>query len=185
LPDVTRRIDEDFRSDAAAQPVARPVTGTVARGAAVGAPGTSRGADDREGPPSSSTAKWTPHVHGVAPEGGARGRAPRPRFSATLALWASGAPCEDQPSITGPDELRDSLLCQVGSLDHIPRSGVASHEIGSLGLEHRLAFMLSLVDGVSTVAEVVDVCGLDELEALALLADLGEQGLVAFFRPRA
>lgn len=167
MPDVTRRIDEDFRSDATAEPVARPVTGTVARAAAP-----------------SPTAKWTPHVHGVAPEGGVHGRAPRPRFPATLALWASGAPGDDQPAITGPDELREGFLCQVGSLDHIPRSGVASHEIGSLGLEHRLAFMLSLVDGVSTVAEVVDACGLDELEALAILADLGEQGLVAFFRPR-
>jgi hypothetical protein len=141
--------------------------------------------DERHEPPPSATAKWTPHVHGVAPEGGLHGRAPRPRFSATLALWASGAPLpEDQPTFSGPDEVRDSLLCQVGSLDHIPRTGVASHEIASLGLELRPSFMLSLIDGVSTVGEVIDGCGLEELDSLAILADLGEQGLVAFFRPR-
>ncbi len=140
-------------------------------------------------PDSGSTARWSPNVRGAAPDVDARGRAPRPRFSATLALWApepeAGEPVADtEPLVSSLDELRESHLCQVGSLEHIPRSGVASHEIGSLGLEHRLSFMLSLVDGTSSVAEILETCGLDELDALGLLAQLEEQGLAAFFKPR-
>jgi predicted transcriptional regulator len=46
--------------------------------------------------------------------------------------------------------------------------------------EHRAGFLLSLVDGVSTLEAIVDACGMPKLEALRILNELTQRGIVAF-----
>ncbi len=82
------------------------------------------------------------------------------------------------PAALGRSHLRQLHLDQLGGLDHVASSSVASHEIPSMGLDHREAFILSLVDGVSTIGELVDACGMDEADALALLCELVDRELV-------
>jgi hypothetical protein len=55
----------------------------------------------------------------------------------------------------------------------LDRAGVAA-----LSLDHRAGFLLSLIDGTYTVQELLDVCGMPQMDALTLLYDLGERGVV-------
>jgi len=49
-----------------------------------------------------------------------------------------------------------------------------------MGLDHREGFILSLVDGVSTIGDIVAGCGMDELDALTVLDELQDRGLIVF-----
>ncbi len=55
----------------------------------------------------------------------------------------------------------------------LDRAGVAA-----LSLDHKAGFLLSLIDGSSTVQELLDVCGMSQMDALALLYELGERGVI-------
>jgi hypothetical protein len=53
-----------------------------------------------------------------------------------------------------------------------------AREIPTLALDHRAGFVLSQIDGVSTIEMLIDVCGMDRLELLRILGGLVEQGVV-------
>jgi hypothetical protein len=80
------------------------------------------------------------------------------------------------------DNCRHRLLAlyssKIGDLDAVPVPAMADTELRWLGLDHRSGFLLSRVDGVSTVEEVLDVCGMPRLEALKTLVDLLDQGAI-------
>jgi hypothetical protein len=67
---------------------------------------------------------------------------------------------------------------KIGSTDHVITQTIDSSQVRWLGLDHRSGFLLSRIDGVSTVEEVLDVCGMPRLEALKTLADLLERGAI-------
>jgi hypothetical protein len=67
---------------------------------------------------------------------------------------------------------------KIGNLDAIPVPALGDAELRWLGLDHRSGFLLSRVDGVSTVEEVLDICGMPRLEALKTLVDLLERGAI-------
>jgi hypothetical protein len=50
----------------------------------------------------------------------------------------------------------------------------------AMSLDHREAFLLSLIDGVSTIEEIVDMSGMSQLDALCLLHQMSERGLLVF-----
>jgi hypothetical protein len=60
------------------------------------------------------------------------------------------------------------------ALDHkrVPSVALLRDEIERLGLDHRQGFLLSLVDGASTVEMILDICGMPEDEAIATFRDL-------------
>lgn len=80
------------------------------------------------------------------------------------------------------DNCRRRLLSlyssKIGNLQAIPVPALTDTELRWLGLDHRSGFLLSRVDGVSSVEEVLDVCGMPRLEALKSLVDLIERGAV-------
>ena len=51
-------------------------------------------------------------------------------------------------------------------------------EIQGLSLDHRSGFLISLIDGVATLDEVLDMSGMLPLDALRLLYEMREQGVV-------
>jgi hypothetical protein len=57
---------------------------------------------------------------------------------------------------------------------------VPDAEVRWLGLDHRAGFLLSRIDGVATVDELVDVSGMGRLEALKILAELLEAKAIRF-----
>lgn len=81
---------------------------------------------------------------------------------------------------------RDHLIMfyrsHLGAPSRVPTVAVDSAEVRWLGLDHRAAFLLSRVDGQHTVAELVDVSGMAELEALKTLVELLDVGAVRFDR---
>jgi hypothetical protein len=67
---------------------------------------------------------------------------------------------------------------KIGNLGAVPVPALGDAELRWLGLDHRSGFLLSRVDGVSTVEEVLDICGMPRLEALKTLVDLLDRGAI-------
>jgi hypothetical protein len=71
---------------------------------------------------------------------------------------------------------------KVGATNRIVSVALSESQLRWLGLDHRSGFLLSRVDGVSTVEELLDICGMPRLEALKTLADLLERGAIRLER---
>lgn len=67
---------------------------------------------------------------------------------------------------------------KIGKLDRVVVLALGDSQLRWLGLDHRSGFLLSRVDGFSTLEELLDVCGMPRLEALKTLADLLERGAI-------
>ena len=72
---------------------------------------------------------------------------------------------------------------RLGSLEQRLRVSVAPDQIRWLSLDHRAGFLLSLVDGRSSVEEVLDASGMPRFEALRILVHLLDQRVVALQSP--
>jgi hypothetical protein len=70
------------------------------------------------------------------------------------------------------------------ALADVPQVVVAGHEWAKLPLDPRRAYLLSLIDGMLSIGDVLDVCGLRRGEAIAMLAGLIQSGVVVVGRPR-
>lgn len=75
-------------------------------------------------------------------------------------------------------QLTQLYASKLGDLGRVPVHVLDEPELRWLGLDHRAAFLLSRIDGASTIDEVLDVCGMPRLEALKTLVDLFERGAV-------
>jgi hypothetical protein len=69
---------------------------------------------------------------------------------------------------------------KIGRLDRVVVQAMSDSQLRWLGLDHRSGFLLSRVDGVCSLEELLDVCGMPRLEALKTLADLLERGAIRF-----
>jgi hypothetical protein len=57
---------------------------------------------------------------------------------------------------------------------------MASESLKRLPLDHRAGFVISLMDGSIDLDTVIDLCGMEREEALDLVRDLYESGVVVF-----
>lgn len=71
-------------------------------------------------------------------------------------------------------------LSRLGGASRVPRVGVDGSEVRWLGLDHRAGFLLSRVDGASTIDELVDLSGMARHEALKILVELMDAGALKF-----
>ncbi len=69
-------------------------------------------------------------------------------------------------------------LRRLGSLSRTPKLAVAPSALSKLNLDHRAGFLLSQADGMMTFEDIIEVCGMPRLEAVTLLADLLEGGVL-------
>jgi hypothetical protein len=60
----------------------------------------------------------------------------------------------------------------------VPRLTVAQEDLVQLKLDHRAGFLVSLLDGVSTIEMIVDVAGMPQEEALSALQALYLRGII-------
>jgi hypothetical protein len=67
---------------------------------------------------------------------------------------------------------------KLGRLDRIVTVALGDSQLRWLGLDHRSGFLLSRIDGQSTVDELLDICGMPRLEGLKTLAYLLERGAI-------
>jgi hypothetical protein len=79
--------------------------------------------------------------------------------------------------------LADKYLSSLGGRNVVPRVRMTSEEIRWLALDHRAGFLLSFVDGATTVEEVLDVSSMPELDALRILFELRTQGVIDIPEP--
>jgi hypothetical protein len=80
------------------------------------------------------------------------------------------------PAVTGAPSSFDVSLASV------PLVVVAPEELLALPLDARFGFLLSLIDGASTVEDVLDVIGLERGEAIEMIADLVQRGVIVLRR---
>jgi hypothetical protein len=52
-------------------------------------------------------------------------------------------------------------------------------ELRALAVDHRAAFLLAQIDGISTVEMILDVSGMARVDALRFLNGFVEQGIIA------
>ncbi len=104
----------------------------------------------------------------------------------TGALVIAESVLEIDPS--DPEALRYAESCRkvltqmyaarLGALDRVVEVAVPADQIRWLSLDHRAGFLLSLVDGISTVEEILDISGMSKLEALRIMYALLEQRVI-------
>ena len=68
--------------------------------------------------------------------------------------------------------LETRYTTRIGSLDYVFNLAVPVSKVKWLGLDPQAAFLLSLVDGQTTVAEVLDICQMSRLQALRVFTEL-------------
>lgn len=76
--------------------------------------------------------------------------------------------------------LRKMYSARLGPLDRVPTVMVARDQLRWLSIDHRAGFVLSLIDGVSSLEMILDVTGMPELDALRILSELAQQRIIAF-----
>lgn len=75
---------------------------------------------------------------------------------------------------TSRRRLEARYTTRIGSLDYIFNLAVPEAKVKWLGLDPQAAFLLSLVDGQTSVAEVLQACSMEHLEALRVFTELLE-----------
>jgi hypothetical protein len=77
------------------------------------------------------------------------------------------------------DVLTQMYSARLGALTQRVQVAVPNDQIRWLSLDHRAGFVLSLIDGSSTVEEVLDISGMNRLDALRILYTLFDQRVIA------
>jgi len=75
---------------------------------------------------------------------------------------------------TSRARLETRYTTRIGSLEYVFNLAVPAAKVKWLGLDPQAAFLLSLVDGQTSVAEVLDLCQMGKLEALRVFTELLE-----------
>jgi hypothetical protein len=76
--------------------------------------------------------------------------------------------------------LESMYTARIGPLDRVPLVVVPRTQMRWLSMDHRAGFILSLIDGQSSVEMILDVSGMPKLDALRILHELVQQKIVAF-----
>jgi hypothetical protein len=58
----------------------------------------------------------------------------------------------------------------VGSLEQVPVLAISEGVLASQGFDHRVGFLLSLIDGVVSIEALLDIAGMPRFEAMRILA---------------
>jgi len=75
---------------------------------------------------------------------------------------------------TSRQRLEARYVTRIGSLDYVFNLAVPAAQVKWLGLDPQAAFLLSLVDGQTTVDQVLEACQTRRLEALRVFTELLE-----------
>ena len=81
-----------------------------------------------------------------------------------------------------PEPISHSVIVATGNLPIIamqtPRLLIDAREISTLPIDPRGAFMLTLVDGIQSLEEILDTCAMPQAEALDLIDKLRLMGVI-------
>lgn len=71
---------------------------------------------------------------------------------------------------------------RLGSPDRPVKMLIAEDQLRWLSVDHRAGFVLSLIDGQATLEQILDIAGMPRLDALRILAELSERGVIEVVR---
>jgi hypothetical protein len=95
-----------------------------------------------------------------------------------------GEPPGDAEALRCAEECRGVLVkmytARIGPLDKVPIVLVPKNQLRWLSIDHRAGFVLSHIDGVSSLEMVLDVSGMLPLDCLRILYELVQQRVIAF-----
>lgn len=74
--------------------------------------------------------------------------------------------------------LRQMYQARLGDGSCVLRLAISPDQLRSLNLDHRAGFLLSCLDGFSSIDEILDVSGMQTLEALRMLYELVQEGII-------
>lgn len=74
--------------------------------------------------------------------------------------------------------LLDMYSSRIACMHRTVRTVMGPDQLRWLSLDHRAGFLLSLVDGQSSVEDLLDLCGMPRLEALRLICNLVDQRVI-------
>jgi len=74
--------------------------------------------------------------------------------------------------------LEGMYAARLGPLDRVPLVIVPRAQMRWLSIDHRAGFVLSLIDGASSIEMILDVSGMPRLDALRILHELVQQKIV-------
>jgi hypothetical protein len=74
--------------------------------------------------------------------------------------------------------LTQMYAARIGPMDQIAVVAVPPDQITWLSLDHRAGFLLSLIDGVSSIEEILDISGMTRLDALRIMYTLVQQNVI-------
>lgn len=77
------------------------------------------------------------------------------------------------------EQLTELNEARLGSLDRVPSIVVADEDLKHVAIDHRAGFLLSHIDGVSSLETILDVSGMPRLDALRILVELVQKRVVA------
>lgn len=89
--------------------------------------------------------------------------------SARPVRMQSVVPAPPPPPVSEPQDLERALLARLGPVSAVP---VLVADVTKLSLDHRAAFVLRFMDGMSTIEDILDASGLPRVEVLRILDDL-------------
>ena len=75
--------------------------------------------------------------------------------------------------------LKQMYAARLGALSQVPIVAIPAEQLRWLTLDHRSGFLLSHVDGVSTLEEILDISGMNHLEAMRIIYELLQQKVIA------
>jgi hypothetical protein len=81
------------------------------------------------------------------------------------------------------EKLADKYRTSLGGPTWVPRIAMTPDEVRVLALDHRAGFLLSFVDGAMSIEEVLDGCSMPELDALRMMFELRQQGVIEIDEP--
>ena len=92
-------------------------------------------------------------------------------------------PAAQRYAMSSREKLEQIYEARLGSTSNLLRVAVGENDVRWLGLDHRAGFLLSRVDGHSSIEEIIDTSGMPRLEALRTLAELLDQRAIRVVAP--
>lgn len=82
-------------------------------------------------------------------------------------------------------KLRAIYTGRLGSLEQVPVMAITVSELRWLSLDNRSGFILSLVDGVASLEDIMDIASMPQLEVLRTLYNLTTQQVITLRKGKA
>jgi len=88
-----------------------------------------------------------------------------------------GGPPSSKPRRAAPPS-EDTILAALGGAAAVPRMVLSTADLKALPLGSDAAFVLSQIDGMSSVDDIIDISGFPRADTLRILHDLVQAGVI-------